>query len=160
MQQLIKIFPDKSFVKFDKGKFDTWCVYLYRPNIGIYAPVDVEYFSFFKQLAIIVGAGKVYADFIEIYNRTGISIEESVLQLIASISIDYPNILLSEIWFCVVYAGMVAEENKEKAILKKRIKRLAMHQVLRENLSPEDAAVFSKGKTWRELDNECKNRGF
>ncbi len=42
-----------------------------------------------------------------------------------------------EIWFNVLYAGMVAEENKENAVLKKRIKRLGMHQVLIDGLEPE-----------------------
>jgi hypothetical protein len=65
-----------------------------------------------------------------------------------------------EIWFNVLYAGMVAEENKEHALLKKRIKRLGMHQVLLENMEPEKAALFSKGKKWTELDKLMKEKGF
>ncbi len=55
---------------------------------------------------------------------------------------------------------MIEEENKQFAILKKRIKRLGMHQILIDNLDPEVAANFSKGKKWRELDNLMKLRGF
>jgi hypothetical protein len=55
---------------------------------------------------------------------------------------------------------MIAEENKENAILGKRIKRLGMHQVLIENMKPEEAAVFSKGKKWKELHRLMKKRGF
>lgn len=42
----------------------------------------------------------------------------------------------------------------------KRAKRLGIHQVLIENIEPEIAANFSKNKKWRELDKECKKRGF
>jgi hypothetical protein len=55
---------------------------------------------------------------------------------------------------------MVAEENKEHAILKKRIKRLGLYQVLVENMEPEQAAIFSKGKKWTELDKLMKEKGF
>lgn len=35
-----------------------------------------------------------------------------------------------------------------------------MHQVLKENFTPEIAANFSKGKNWKELDEEMKKRGI
>ena len=63
-------------------------------------------------------------------------------------------------WFTVIYAGMIAEENKAKAILKKRIKRLGMYQTLVEQMPAAEAAIFSKGKKWRELDNICRQLGF
>ena len=65
-----------------------------------------------------------------------------------------------EIWLNVLYAGMIAEENKKNAILKKRIKRLGMYQVLIEQMPPEQAAVFSKGKKWKELDQLMATKGF
>jgi hypothetical protein len=65
-----------------------------------------------------------------------------------------------EIWLTVIYAGMIAEENKAHAVLGKRIKRLGMYQVLIEKLSPDYAANFSKGKKWRELDAVMKGKGF
>ena len=63
-------------------------------------------------------------------------------------------------YFTIFYAGMIAEENKKHAILKKRIKRLGLHQILIEDADPKYAATFSEGKKWRELDVECTNRGF
>lgn len=63
-------------------------------------------------------------------------------------------------WFNVLYAGMIAEENKENTILKKRIKRLGVHQVLIDNVSPGETAVFSKGKKWKELDEIMRLKGF
>lgn len=65
-----------------------------------------------------------------------------------------------EIWLNVMYAGMIAEENKANAILKKRIKRLAIHQILIDGVSPEEAVVFSKGKKWKDLDRLMISKGF
>ena len=67
---------------------------------------------------------------------------------------------LVEQWFVVIYAGMIAEENKQSAILKKRIKRLGMHQVLKLEYEPRIAANFSKGKKWRDLDEIMKPLSF
>jgi hypothetical protein len=160
MEQLIKVFRDKSFIKFDKGKFDNWCVYLYRPGIGIYAPGDIEYFNFFRNASLLLTPEIVYYDFVEIYSKTNQAIEQSTLSLIEITAQKYPDKKITEIWFTVIYSGMVAEENKENAILKKRIKRLAMHQVLIENFNPEIASKYSIGKSWQELDKECQSRGF
>jgi len=55
---------------------------------------------------------------------------------------------------------MVAEENRENAKLKKRIKRLGIHQVLIEGISPEIAANFSRDKVWIILDGIMKKKGF
>ena len=35
-----------------------------------------------------------------------------------------------------------------------------MHQVLLNNMDPEVAANFSKGKKWQELDKMMKGKGF
>jgi hypothetical protein len=73
-----------------------------------------------------------------IFNRTTSEINPCIFPLINQISQFYKNDSLEmEIWFNVLYAGMVAEENKENAVLKKRIKRLGMHQVLIDGLEPE-----------------------
>lgn len=161
MSRLIANLPDRSVVEFDSGSFDDWCVYLFRPNQQRYAPKDTEYFTALKNLAVIFGADKIYADFVKIYTPTTAVIDESVTDLIVQMAGFY-NEHKDDIcvWFTVIYAGMVAEENKKFAILKKRIKRLGIHQVLIENIDPFVAANFSKGKPWRELDVICKVRGF
>ena len=48
--------------------------------------------------------------------------------------------------FVVIYATMIAERNKKNSILKERIKRLAIHQILVEGMPVSEAANFSKGK--------------
>jgi hypothetical protein len=161
MSRLVSKLPDGSSVEFDRGKFDGWCVYLTRPGKLKYAPKDTEYFETFRMLGKVFGNQKVYKDFILIYELTTKNFENKVIQAIIGISDDYVK-FKDEIcvWFTVIYAGMIAEENKENTVLKKRIKRLGMHQLLVENKEPEFAANFSRGKTWKEIDKVCKEKGF
>ncbi|SHE74592.1 hypothetical protein SAMN05444274_102269 [Mariniphaga anaerophila] len=157
----INHFSHGGFIEFDKGSFDNWCVFVTRANGDRFAPTDVQYFSRLKNLAKIYGARTIYNDFVVIYNRTGAEVDKNVLAVISALSRHYEDDSLEmEIWLNVLYAGMVAEENKENAVLKKRIKRLGMFQLLIENAEPEDAAVFSKGKKWKELDEIMKASGF
>ena len=161
MGSLIKIINERNLIEFDQGKFDSWCVYLTRPNKQRYAPKDAEYFSILKNLGEIYGSGKIYDDFLKFYELTTSSLDPKVLSLISSLSKRYAKDTEEfEIWFTVIYAGMIAEENKANAKLKKRIKRLAMHQVLVEKLEPEMVANFSKGQEWRVLDELMKSKGF
>lgn len=87
-------------------------------------------------------------------------INQETLTKITNIANNYGDKITIDIWFTVIYAGMIAEENKEKAILKKRVKRLGMHQLLVENETQDFAANFSKGKKWRSLDAIMKKHGF
>ncbi len=161
MPQLINRFSNGRFIEFDKGSFDEWCVFLSKRNGERFAPSDVFYFSRLNKLADIYGRRKIYDDFVVIYNRANSAINTTVLQLISLLSSEYrKNSLEMEIWFNVLYAGMVAEENKKKAVLKKRVKRLGMHQLLIDGASPEEAAGFSKGKKWKELDLIMLAKGF
>ncbi|MBN1365892.1 MAG: hypothetical protein JW976_13875 [Syntrophaceae bacterium] len=161
MGKLIKKFSDGSTLEYDWGIFDDWCVYLTKAGAMRYAPKDVEYFTRLHQLSSSHSAKKIYEDFVEVYNRTTKKIDNAVLALITDISRKYGSDELEvDVLLSIIYAGMVAEENKENAILGKRIKRLGMHQVLIQNITPATAAHFSKGKKWRVLDVECKNRGF
>jgi len=157
----IKTFSDGSILEYDTGKFDDWCIYLTRPKSRRVAPKDSEYFQRFQQLASKYTSQKIYADFVSIYKLTTSSLDEKVLEFITKLSNYYKSDELEvDILFTIVYAGMVDEENKAKAVLKKRIKRLGMHQVLIEKINPAIAANFSRGKNWKELDRECKARKF
>ena len=161
MPRRINKFSNGGFLEFDKGSFDEWCVYVIRTNGQRFAPSDVQYFSRLEKLAKIHGNQKIYDDFTIIFNRTSQKTDTDVFDLIAILSRSYGKDQLEmEIWLSVLYAGMVAEENKENAILGRRIKRLGMHQVLLEGVAPKEAAVFSKGKKWRELDELMKTKGF
>ncbi len=161
MPQKINSFTNGGFIEFDTGNFDDWCVFVTKPTGERFAPTDVHYFSRLKKLGEKYGCQKIYDDFVVIFNRTTKTIDPVIFSLILSLSKYYNEDSLEiEIWFSVLYAGMIAEENKQFAILKKRIKRLGMHQILIDNLDPEVAANFSKGKKWRELDKLMKLKGF
>ena len=160
MGVVIKNFPDGSIIEFDIGKFDSWCVYLTEGESRT-TPRDVDYFRDLKTLANKHGADKIYCDFVTIFDATTKIIDQSLLATITTLSKQYDNAdLRIDKLFTIIYASMLAEENKQHAVLKKRIKRLGLHQVLIEGATPEYAATFSKGKRWRELDAECTSRGF
>jgi hypothetical protein len=161
MPQKIYQFSNGGSIEFDTGNFDEWCVFVTRPNGERFAPTDIQYFKRLSKLGVIYGHQHIYDDFVVIYNRTSKEVDVSIPPLIADLSRLYKNDALEmEIWLNVIYAGMIAEENKENAILKKRVKRLGMHQLLVDRMKPEEAASFSKGKKWKELDAEMKKRGF
>jgi hypothetical protein len=164
---LIKKINNKHIIEFDKGSFDNWCVYLTRERQTRYAPKDIEYFSTLKKLGNKHLHQKIYDDFLLFYNHTTKSINKKVLRVITEIAETYnENAEEIDIWFSVIYAGMIAEENKENAILGKRIKRLGMYQILCENMDVEKAANFSRkpenyeGSWWKYLDSVMKERNF
>ena len=158
----IKEFSDGTLLEQGRGSFDDYCVYLTRPGRKRYAPRDIEYFSFFIEQSKRYTPEKLYSDFVKIYNRTDAKIDYILLSEIDGICEDYQedDALEFNIWFSVIYLGMVAEELKERAVLKKRIKRLGMHQILFENMSAGDAARFSFGRRVAELAPMCRERGF
>lgn len=159
--QIIQTFSDGSALTFDEGVFDGWCVYLKRPREPEYAPTDLQCFEELEQLSKKHGCVKIYDDFITFYSATTGSIDQQVLHLIRQVSATYHKDALSiEILFATMYAGMIAEENKRFTKLKKRIKRLGVHQILVEKFSPDMAANFSRGKKWQDLDQICRQYGF
>ncbi len=162
MSRIIKQLVNNRQVIFDSGSFDDWCVYVVEENGSKKAPFDAEYFTDLKNISEHYELDKVYNNFIEIYNETSKVIDQNVLSLIDKLVSTYreEHQALVEQWFVVIYAGMIAEENKQFAILKKRIKRLGMHQILKLGYEPRIAANFSKGKKWRELDEIMKPLGF
>jgi len=161
MSQKLNQFSNGGIIEFDKGTFDDWCVFVTKPSGERFAPSDLQYFSRLKKLGNKYGSQKIYDDFVVVYNRTTAKPEPDVFALISLLSRIYGNDALEiEIWFNVLYAGMIAEENKANAILKKRVKRLGMHQVLIDGIEPEVAAEFSKGIKWQQLDRLMKAKGF
>ncbi len=158
---IIRSFRDGSVLEFGAGRFDAWCVYLTRPGRPRYPPRDVDYFAQLRSLALRHGAQLLYADFLAIYHRTTRQASPHVLEMIYHMANAYDDDALeADILLSILYAGMIAEENKRRSRLRKRVKRLGVHQVLFEGLAPEEAATFSKGKPWEVIDLECTVRHF
>lgn len=159
--RLIKIFSDNSRLEFDNGRFDEWCIYVYRLKESRKAIKDLEIFAALSELGERIGSIQLYRDFLSIYQQTTALIDPIVLQLTTELADKYRGHQGNfDYLLTCLYAGMVAEENKKEAILRKRIKRLGVHQVLVEERSAAYAANFSRGKTWKEIVIECEVRGF
>jgi len=162
MMSIVKDLKNNRRIIFDVGKFDNWCVFIVEKDGSKMAPFDVTYFTELKTLSEHYTNNKVYNDFVTIYDLTTKDIDQEVINKINEIVTTYQeqHQVAIEQWLTVLYAGMIAEENKQYAILKKRVKRLGMHQVLIENKSPSFSANFSKGKKWRELNATMLSKGF
>ena len=159
MSEQIKKFSDNSILEFDGGAFDKWCVYITEPGSLRHAPRDVEYFANLKELADRHTPRKIYDDFVKIFDRTGREIDKLLLRDITDISKSYgQDSLKIDKLFTILYAGMLAEQNKRNTRLGKKIKRLGLHQVLIEGMAPDIAANCSKGKPWRALLEEYLKR--
>jgi hypothetical protein len=162
MERLIKRISKDLEIVFDDGKFDQWCVYIKDKN-GKIPPLDTEYFDFFIELGKKYTNEKVYEDFVKIYSSVSNRVEKKVTDLIIDIAKkNYKDDISKDVAinFTVVYAGMIAERNKLYAVLKERIKRLGMYQILILKHTSGDAANFSKGKKAKDLDKICKEYGF
>ena len=86
---ITRTFSDGSFLEFDTGRFDAWCVYLTRPNHERYAPRDEIYFYDLLQFGNKHGARNIYDDFISIYDMAQLDLENTVFEHIHSISQKY-----------------------------------------------------------------------
>lgn len=145
-------------LSFTRGKFDDWCVHISGNYLPQY-PKDEWYFMKLKDYKSRL-KDDVYADFKSLYESTKKDIDSTVFESIKELSGKYPNPDEAEAVFAVLYMTMLAEENKQGTVLRKRIKRLGVHQVLVEGMSPREAANYSRGKTSLELAKECWSRGF
>ena len=160
--EIIKKFNDGSFLEYNRGGFDGWCVY-YTNIEGIRkAPKDTDYFNDLYQFSLKYGVDKLYHDYVKIYDRTERNINEDVLIYITQIANEYDeqDILEVDIMFSILYMAMISEENKEYSKLGKRIKRLGVYSLLKENKTIEESATFMKGMRWRDIDKICIERGF
>lgn len=161
MRRHFKTLADGSLIEFDRGQFDDWCVYLTLPGQARTPPRDAWYFGQLQHLAARHGAFRLYEDFVAVYERTQAQAHPGVLAWITGLSAAYGDDALDvDRLLTILYAGMVAEENKAEGPLGKRIKRLGMYQSLIEGLPAEEAAQYSRNVDAKRLDKECRARGF
>lgn len=156
---LIANLQDGTRFVFSQGRFDRWCIFHIRENKA-HAVRDEEVFKVLSGYASGHNRFVLYRDFLSIFNKVTNQVNYDLVGRIAYLSKAYSRPQEVQFILLFLYAGMIAEENKEKAILKKFIKRLGVHQVLIEGMHPTVAASFSRGKSWRELKLECQVRGF
>jgi hypothetical protein len=155
--RVMREFSD-GYIGFTQGSFDEWAVVVKVAGFPEW-PKDSWYFTKLAEYAQELGE-VVYKDFVTLYEVTTKEALEVIFDLISGIAARYPKPKEAEVIFCILYMTMIAEENKDGAILKKRIKRLGVHQILVEGMAPELAANYSRGKKSEELVMECHLRGF
>jgi len=161
MGQCIKTFSDGSLLEYDRGSFDSWCVYLTKSDGSRKPPRDVDYFNQLKNLANKYGTNQIYRDYVRIYDLTGKQVEKSSLITISQIAASYGNDALEvDVVFSILYMAMISEEQKKFTRLGKRIKRLGIYELLIENRSASEAANFMRDMGWQEIAKLCKERGF
>jgi hypothetical protein len=163
---LIKRFNDGSFLEYAQGKFDAWCVY-YTDSLGVRKPpLDSEYFEDLIKLSNKYGSPKVYSDFVTVYEFVRLKkvISDDGHLIINNLleAYDLDDKVKVDVLLTILYSAMVAEEKKENTKLGAKIKRLGVHQILIDNppLAVSIAANYSRGMGWREIENDCRIRGF
>ena len=161
MGQIIKTFSDGSFLEYDRGGFDNWCVYLTNAVGNRRPPRDTDYFTQLKDLAGRFGTDKVYGDYVKVYDLTGKQVNRDSLESITLLSKEYgASSIQVDTIFSILYMAMIAEERKAGTRLGKRIKRLGIHKLLIEDRPVHEAANFMRGMGWRDIARLCEERGF
>ncbi len=152
---------NESYLYYDKGKFDNWCVYEVNKNGVKKAPKDIDYFNELYEYGKIINKNEIYNDFVKIYNMTTNILEQNVVEEIKNLSSKYGT-FKNDIFrvLSILYMAMISEENKKNAILGKRIKRLGVYYLLIKGETPAYCAHFMTGKQWQELDKLCLEGGF
>jgi hypothetical protein len=157
----IKKFSNGQSLEYDVGVFDDWCIYICNPDGARNPPKDVEIFLRIIELTKNYDPKKIYFDLKEIFVLTNKQIKIPVSDHITRLSKEYgEDHLTVDILYSTLYAMFVAEENREGTKLGKRIKFLAIHQILKEDLAPDIAANFSKKKSSKDISKLCEDRGF
>lgn len=161
MGRLIKSFPDGSYLEYDRGSFDDWCVYMVEPDGSRRPPLDRDYFSDIKELSRTYTEDALYSAYVFVYDHTGKTVDENGLNAAEQASMNFgtDQLKIHKI-FTILYMAMIAEENKKFTRLGKRIKRLGIYKLLFEGASVYEAANFMRGMGWRDIDALCRERGF
>ena len=81
MGKTIKTFSDGSFLEYDSGNFDGWCVYLNRPGRERIAPTDKDCFRALVDFSELYGADRLYADYVKVYEQTGAEVDLSLIHI-------------------------------------------------------------------------------
>jgi hypothetical protein len=155
-------FSNRQRIEFRQGKFDSWCVYVVHGSGSEKNPLDKELFQELITFGSICGNFRIYTEIIQVYTLSRKDIEREVLNKIVEISNrhEIKNIESIKILYTKFYYAFVAEENRARTVLGKRVKMLGIYQIMLENFSPEDTANFSKGMTGKAIADLCTVRGF
>lgn len=161
MTEVVRVMLDGTTIEFDRGNFDSYCVYVREPSGVRRAPTDGEYFAELHALGLIYRPDKIYGEFVSLYDLTTEDLDIQVLRHIDQAAAHYQDDSQRVVrLLTILYMAMIAEEKRANTRLGKRIKRLGVHELLVGGRSIGDAANFMRGMGWRTIDAMCKERGF
>lgn len=151
---------------FDRGRFDEWCVHCQKPDGSMWFAYDREYLSWIRNMAKFHGVDKVYNDFVTVYNSVDYYFDmKEGYETVCEVASHYKSKESTEHWWTYFWMAMVAEERKENAIVGKRIKRLAVYNLLFDDYKMSYVLKYMNTRynpsmDWMVLDRLCYERGF
>lgn len=153
------------YVFFASGQFDDWATYVCKlddnEKLTCALPRDLSYFEFIVGLANTYGGNRVYDDVQSIFERVRSHFDKSLVDYIEMLSKNYDGHaeVVRHIYMWLYYA-MRAEENKAGTKLGASIKFLAIHRILKENITIEVAEhEWDNAGAWY-IREQCESRGI
>jgi hypothetical protein len=161
-------FSDGISIGHERGRFDNFAV-LFRDEdnkraaqlgMSLFAH-DHEYFELLNGYYTEYGE-QVYEDFMLLNRMATKTVNQGALKAIEIITEKYPESDRLDIHklYAILYYTQISEENYRNTKLGKRLKSLGVYQTLKLGMTAEEAANFSRGKGWRDLDAVMKSYGL
>ena len=151
-------------IYFSEGSFDSYCVYVNEvPNMFRHAMKDSEYFKWILYLSRCYGVIQVWDDFCKIYDIVDMDSNakpDAKKAMATAIEIDSHYTEETIKWWLVFYMTMVAECKKKYAIIKKKIKKLGVYNVLIDEWDIDYVTTYMVNMDWRDLAEMMKERGI
>ncbi|MQS52725.1 DUF7004 family protein [Companilactobacillus mishanensis] len=169
----VKKYSDGMVYYYTTGKKDPWCLIKFENghNEPLY---DVDFLRKIQNYAKKYGKDVMYNKFLEISNLVDSNAYETNgkpnskiadLNTIEKLSTAFGQDSLDiEKMFGYFYFTMIAEWyykiGRKPSYLKHRIKQLGVYQVVKDDMSPQTAATYSKGRHIKELECTMKEDKF
>lgn len=150
------------YIFFAYGEFDNWAAYVCKHDdagcLRCALPSDLSYFELIVGLANRFGGRRVYQDVRQVFDCVRANYDKSVLHYIEMLSMQYEGCsdIVHHVYSWLYYA-MVAEENKEDTHLGGSIKMLALHRILLEGMTIEEAEEECNGMGWQRVRKLCED---
>lgn len=171
MSEIIKKFSNGAGLKIDKkpkdpkdpnGPDDELGVYYVSPD-GAETCWHVR--NCFDDLWYLTGRypqTKLYDDFLQIYDMTGMEPDDRVFDKISRIAENYnrrwDDARKVEETFGILYLWMIVQNQREHAPLGQRVMRLGVHDLLIQVDSPQRAATYMKDMRVNEIEAQEKEQ--
>lgn len=173
--RIVRPYDDNTFFSFSFGNKDNWHLQYTKSDGTIHDLKDKDYLSRINKVAMVYGRDKTYCSFNKIYNLvsknardhngtpTSTDDDFDLIKIEAS-KFSPDNIMINKLFDCF-YLTMISEwhyttKSGRPSRLKHSVKRLGVYQVLFEQMDPQEAANFSRGKSSKELSQLMEKYGI